>query len=98
MGCCFGCVGAFFPRLALFFVWAFTNLVDRAFTGFVVPLLGFVFLPFTTLMYVFVYEPLRNGPSALGWALVVLALLIDLGAYGGTGYSNRERMPRRWYN
>ncbi|MGO8684104.1 MAG: hypothetical protein ACLQUT_05945 [Thermoleophilia bacterium] len=98
MGCCFGCVGTFFPRLALFFVWVFTNLVDRAFTGFAVPLLGFIFLPFTTLMYVFVYEPLRNGPGALGWALVVLALLIDLSAYGGTGYTNRERMLRRWYN
>ena len=98
MGCCFGCTGMFFPRLALFFIWMFTDLIDRAFTGLVVPLLGFIFLPFTTLMYVFVYETSRNGLSALGWALVALAFFIDLGAYGGTGYTNRDRLARRPYD
>ena len=88
----------FFPRLALFFIWVFTSLIDRAFTGLVVPLLGFIFLPFTTLMYVFVYETPRNGLGALGWALVAFAFLIDLGAYGGTGYTNRDRLARRPYD
>jgi hypothetical protein len=98
MGCCFGCVGMFFPRVALIFIWAFTSLIDRAFTGRIVPLLGFIFLPFTTLMYVLVYETARKGPNALGWALVALAFFIDLGAYGGTGYTNRRRMAKYPYD
>jgi hypothetical protein len=95
MGCCFGCVGMFFPRVALVFIWVLTNLVDRAFTGVLLPLLGFFFLPYTTLMYVIVYSPARGGVTSLGWALVVLAFLVDIGAVGGTGVTNRRRIPRR---
>lgn len=95
MGCCFGCVGVFFPRIALFFIWVLTSLVDRAFTGILIPLLGFLFLPYTTLMYVIAYSPGHGGVSGFGWFLVIFAFLIDLGAYGGTGVTNRGRMSRR---
>ncbi len=59
---CFACLfaigAAFFPRLALLFVWLFTPLVNRAFSGgILLPLLGIIFLPFTTLIYVLVYIP-----------------------------------------
>lgn len=94
MGCCFGCVGVFFPRVALFFIWVLTSLVSRAFNGILVPLLGFLFLPYTTLVYVLVYSPGHGGVSGFGWLLVILAFLIDLGAYGGTGVTNRRRLPR----
>lgn len=95
MGCCFGCVGVFFPRLALVVLWVLTSLVDRAFAGVLLPLLGFFFLPYTTLAYVLVYSPARGGVTGFGWLLVVLAFLIDIGAVGGTGYTNRRRV-RRW--
>ncbi len=37
------------PRVTLVFVWIFSDLVDRAFGGFLVPLLGLLLLPYTTL-------------------------------------------------
>jgi CDP-diglyceride synthetase len=89
MGCLLVLVAAISPRLALVLVWIFTNLVDRAFEGFLLPLLGLVFLPFTTLIYVLAYSPL-TGVSGWGWFFVILAVLVDLGSYGGGAYSRRR--------
>lgn len=48
MPCLFALFAAFAPRLALFFLWILTPLVSRGFGSFIVPLLGIIFLPFTT--------------------------------------------------
>jgi hypothetical protein len=66
MGCLFAIVAALSPRLALVLVWLFTNLVDRAFEGFLLPLLGLVFLPFTTLFYVLAYRPVVGSAAGGG--------------------------------
>src|SRR6476661_8002560 len=66
MGCLFALIAVLSPRFAVFLLWAFTNYVDRAFNGWFLPLLGIVFAPWTTLMYVLVYAPaapLRYGGS-----------------------------------
>jgi hypothetical protein len=94
-GCLLALLGAVSPRLALVLVWLLTNLVDRAFTSFAVPLLGLIFLPFTTLFYVLAYRP-GVGLSGLGWAVVVIGVLLDLGEYGSGGYANRRRGRRRY--
>ena len=92
MACLFGLLAAFAPRLALLFVWLFTPLVNRAFDTFFVPLLGFIFLPFTTLLYTLVYIP-GIGLTGWGWVWVILGVLLDMGAYGGSVSSNRNRIP-----
>ena len=50
MGCLLVLLAAFAPRVTLFFVWIFSDLVDRAFAGIVIPLLGLHVLPYTTLL------------------------------------------------
>jgi len=89
MGCLLAVLAAISPRLALVLVWIFTNLVDRAFEGFVLPLLGLIFLPLTTLVYVLAYRP-GFGVSGWGWFFVFLGLLFDLGSYGGGVFSRRR--------
>ena len=89
MGCLLALLTVISPRLALVLVWIFTNLVDRAFTGFLLPLLGLIFLPFTTLLYVLAYQPLV-GVSGWGWVLVFVGLLFDLGSYGGGAFGRRR--------
>ncbi len=92
-GCLFAMGAAFFPRLALLFVWLFTPLVNRAFQStFLLPLLGIIFLPFTTLMYVLVYNPVV-GVTGWGWLLVVLGLVLDISSYSSSAYTNRNRIP-----
>jgi len=78
----FTILSLFFGRLALLLVWLLTPLVNRAFQGgWLLPLLGFVFLPLTTLAYVLVYSLSGSGVTGWGWLWVVLALLLDLGVY-----------------
>ena len=92
MACLFAILAASFPRLALLFVWLFTPLIHRAFDTFLVPLIGIVFLPFTTLMYVFAYIP-GIGLTGWGWVWVFLGVLLDMAAYGSSVATNRERVP-----
>ncbi|MBE3558418.1 MAG: hypothetical protein IMW89_04240, partial [Ktedonobacteraceae bacterium] len=67
-------------RIALLIVWLTTPLVGRAFQGgWLLPLLGILILPFTTLAYVLLYVP-GSGVTGWSWLLVALALLIDLGS------------------
>jgi hypothetical protein len=89
MGCLLALLAAISPRLALVLVWIFTNLVDRAFEGFLLPLLGLIFLPLTTLVYVLAYRPV-TGVTGWGWFFVILAVLFDLGSYGGGVFSRRR--------
>ncbi|HEV8191479.1 MAG TPA: hypothetical protein VGP82_08330 [Ktedonobacterales bacterium] len=88
-GCLFALLAASFPRVALLFLWVFTPLVDRAFATFVGPLLGLAFLPFTTIMYVFVWPVF-----GWGWLWVGLGLLLDISTYAGGAYRNRAQIQR----
>ena len=88
-----GCLIALFARLALLVVWISTPLVNRAFHGgWLLPLLGFLLLPLTTLVYVLVYY-IAGGVTGWGWLWVVLALLLDLGTHSSGAYTNRHRLP-----
>ncbi|GIW06804.1 MAG: hypothetical protein KatS3mg060_1609 [Dehalococcoidia bacterium] len=94
--CCLLAVLVFLgPRAALAFWWLVdTARFNRTFDNFLLPLLGFLFLPFTTLVWVLVWNP-RTGVGGIEWLFVLLALLIDLSSYGGSAYSNRSRISGR---
>lgn len=89
-----GCFLAFFSRLALLLVWLLTPMVNRAFHGgWILPLLGIIFLPFTALTYALVYT-IGNGVSGAAWLWVVLAFVIDLATHSVSVFANRPRLPR----
>ena len=93
MGCLFAMFAGFFPRIALVVIWIATDLVDRAFSTWVIPRLGLIVLPFTTLVYAVAWAPgvhLGNGR----WVWVAIAFAIELMGYAGTARTNRERMGR----
>ncbi len=95
MGCFVGCLALAFPRLALALVWLFAPVgyLSRPFPGIVWPILGFLFLPTTTLAFAFATNSLApaGGMSPFGWLLVIIALVIDLGLLGGGGRAARSR-------
>jgi hypothetical protein len=89
-----GCFAVIFPRLVLFLVWLFTNdYLERAFANVLWLLLGFIFLPLTTLAYAYSVHSLSVGGhlSTLGWVIIGVAALVDLGSLGG----NHPRYRRR---
>jgi len=84
MGCLLVLLAAFAPRLIVLFAWiARPGYFDSVFDTFIFPLLGLIFLPFTTLMWLLVGAP-PQGVEGLEWLWVVLAVLLDLGHYGNT--------------
>ena len=97
MPCLIGCLALAFPRVALFLVWFFNGgYLMRAYQSWIWPLLGFFFLPLTTLTFAFGVNSLGRGGemSAFGWLLTLLALAADLGLWGGGG-RNALRARRR---
>jgi hypothetical protein len=87
--CLFALLTGLFPRIGLVIVWIFTNEVDQAYEGWILPLLGLIFLPLTTLVYALLWAPL-GGVDGIEWFWVVLAFLVDIGALGA-GARARER-------
>ncbi len=95
MGCFFVLLGGLFPRLALFILWlARPVLVEHAFGGsFLIPVLGIIFLPFATLIYVLLYTP-GVGLTGFEWFWVLLAALLDVAHWGSSTYAQRGRLSR----
>ncbi len=90
-GCFVVLLGSAFPRIALILTWIFTSRVDIAFKGGVaLPLLGLIFLPYTTFFYVLAYAPIA-GVSAFGWVIVSFGFLLDLASWFGGGREGRRR-------
>jgi hypothetical protein len=78
------------PRVAIL-VWGLAQPVrwEAAFSTFVWPLLGFLFFPWTTLMYVGVAPA---GVSGFDWLWLGIAFLVDIASYTGGAYGNRDRI------
>ncbi len=92
MCCFFTSLVLFGPRLAILVWWLLQPMRwSAAFEGFIWPLLGFLFLPWTTIMYVLVFG---GGITGFDWVWLGLGLLADIGSYAGGGYGNRDRFPR----
>ena len=90
MGCCLlVLIGYFVPRLTLFFLWLLTNYLGRAYQTHIWPLLGFFFLPYTTLAYAIAMNAF-GGIQDLGLVLFVLGVLLDFGALGGGAHAHRR--------
>lgn len=91
-----GCLLALLARVGLLVVWLQTPLVKNAFQGgWILPLLGIIFLPLTTLSYVVIYAFSNGSVTGAAWLWVVLGLLFDLGLHG-SGYSSNRTYIRRY--
>jgi hypothetical protein len=90
-----GCLLGLLARIGLLVVWLQTPLVKNGFhDGWILPLLGLLFVPLTTLSYVVVYVLGDGSVTGAAWLWVVLGLLFDLGIHGSGVSSNRTRVRR----
>ena len=89
-----GCLALGFPRLAFFLVWLLGgDYLTKAVESGVWLLLGFLFLPLTTLTFAYATNSMSPAGAVpdLGWVLVAVAGVLDLGLAG----SGRARRSRR---
>jgi hypothetical protein len=89
MPCFVGCLALSAPRLAIVLVVLFSDYIGRAFESNLWALLGFLFLPSTTLAYAWAINS-RGSVEGVHLAVVVIAALLDLGLIGGSA-SRRRR-------
>ena len=78
-----------FPRIVLALMFFFSTYLQRAYHGLLIPLLGFIFLPLTTLVYAW----LVNNHMALDGVnllILVIAVVIDAGGLGGGEWHRRN--------
>jgi hypothetical protein len=78
------------PRVVLVLMFLFSNYLGRAYHGFLIPLLGFIFLPLTTIVYAWIVNS-GHQVSDIYLVALIIAVVIDLGGIGGGHYSRRQR-------
>ena len=90
MPCLIVLLAIFFPRLILVLLAVFTHYLQNAFETWYWPLLGFLFLPFTTLAYALAMNSNHHAVSGIYLVVILIAFLMDVGSLGGSGYSRRR--------
>lgn len=85
-----GCLALATPRLAIVLVVIFSDFIGRAYATTVWPLLGFLFMPMTTLAYAWAINS-AGSVEGMRLVVVVIAVLMDLGLVGAGAGSRRRR-------
>jgi hypothetical protein len=89
LGCLFAGIVVSFPRVGLLILWIFTPWVERAIDAWYWAVLGLIFLPLTTLMYVLVRVSTVGDINTGGWLLIALGVVADV-VHWGQMVSNRQ--------
>ncbi len=82
MPCLLAIIVLAFPRVVLVLMWLLSDSLTRAYHGLLIPILGFIFLPITTIVYAWMvnsHMPLE-GVNLL---ILVVAVVLDVGSHGG---------------
>lgn len=80
MGCLLFLLSLIAPRLVIVVLAIFTRALETAFDSVLWPILGFLFLPFTTLAYTWAQNRAGGVEGPFWIALMVIAVLVDVGA------------------
>jgi hypothetical protein len=91
MCCFFLLIAGLGPRIGILLIWIFGDRVDFAFDSWIWPLLGLIFLPWTTLAYLITWDP--AGVNAAEWLLILLGLVADIATYSARSARRRYQRP-----
>ncbi len=83
MGIFIALIALLMPRVVMFVIFLTTDWFKSAYETLLWPVLGFLFMPYTTLAYM---AAMLNNRGAVtgGWlVLVVIAVLVDFSHFGG---------------
>jgi hypothetical protein len=80
-----------FPRVVLAILLLLSNYVQRAVDNVILIILGFLFLPLTTLAYAWIINNHGSPTNGVNLIILILAVLIDLSGLGGGEWHRRSR-------
>jgi hypothetical protein len=90
MPCCLFAFVLFFPRVFLVGMFLLSNYLQSAYHGLILPVLGFIFLPLTTIVYAWLVNS-RHPIEGIYLIAMIVAVLIDAGGLGGGAYHGGRR-------
>jgi uncharacterized oligopeptide transporter (OPT) family protein len=79
-----------FPRVAIVLLWLFTNFFVRAYHSILILIIGFIFLPLTTIVYAWIVNT-GNPVAGIYLVAIIIAVLADIGLIGGHEWGRRRR-------
>jgi hypothetical protein len=89
MACLLAVLVVAFPRIAIVLLYLLTNFFSGIYHSFLVPILGFIFLPLTLIAYTYLVDahmPLNNISSLV---IIFIAIILDLGLVRGATWRRR---------
>ena len=91
LGCLIAFGAAFAPRLVLVLAWIFGSRWDNVWNGnWIAPLLGIIFVPYTTIMYLLVWSP--AGIHGFDWVWLAFGVMLDIMKWSQI-VRNRQGIP-----
>jgi hypothetical protein len=81
LGCLLAFGAAVAPRVILVLAWLFAERWALVWRGdWILPLLGIIFLPYTTIMFMLAVDITPSGPvlTGFGWVWVALGFFLDI--------------------
>jgi hypothetical protein len=86
LGCLLAFSAAVAPRLILILAWIFSDRWPIVWgDNFLWPLLGIIFLPYTTIMYLLAWTPAVGGGANIegwDWLWIIMGLFLDIMKWG----------------
>jgi hypothetical protein len=79
-----------FPRVAPVFMYLTSTYLQRAHDAVLIPLLGFFFLPVTTIIYAWLVNT-KSPLEGINLLYLIVAAPIDAGGLGGGEWHRRRR-------
>lgn len=90
MPCLIALLALIAPRFVIILMVIFSDYIGAAYETWIWPLLGFFFLPMTTLAYAWAIN--SGGVEGFRFVVVILAVLLDLGMLGAGGKGAHGKM------
>lgn len=99
LGCLLAIFAFFLPRVVILLLGLFSTYItdpfktlSSPFNGLLLPVLGFIFLPYTLLAYCVAMNQNNGSVSGMWTVLVIVAVLFDLGVIGGGSKARKKRV------
>jgi hypothetical protein len=91
MPCLIVLIAFFFPRFVLVVLAVTTNYLSTAYQTWLWPVLGFFFMPYTTLAYAWAQHVSAGRIGGLPLLGIIIAVLIDIGVVGGGRLAGKKK-------
>jgi uncharacterized oligopeptide transporter (OPT) family protein len=89
MPCLLFLVVLLFPRVVLIVMYLTSTYLQRAYHELLILILGFLFLPLTTITYAWLVNS-HLPLSGVYVIILIVAVIIDIGGWGGGEYHRRR--------